>query len=115
MEHAELTNAAGKWAVAPKDGRHATLVCFARTAAEPVLLPLRFLPETGLLPNALLATKLPGPFWQMNVWIGFTSEWLFIGQVNLPAVWAIPRNEFEAAIRRELKRRQDAAERKEGH
>jgi TolB-like protein len=115
MEHAELTNAASKWAVAPKDGRHATLVCFARTAAEPVLLPLRFLPETGLLPNALLATKLPGPFWQMNVWMGFTSEWLFIGQVNLPAVWAIPRNEFEAAIRRELKRRQDAAERKEGH
>jgi hypothetical protein len=114
VEHAELTNTAGKWTVAAKDGRHATLVCFTHDAAKPVLLPLRFAAEGGVVPNEPLAWKLGGPSWQMKVWMGLNSQYLFIGQVNLPAVWAIRRGDFEAAIGAELKRRGTALGRKEG-
>jgi len=76
-----------------------TLVCLMPEFCEPLIIPIRL--DSGSGP----VTALRGLSGGVPIWIECSSEYLFIGALTLPGVWALPKAEIQAEIRRQLQAR----------
>ena len=100
IDRSEVTNvgARGYQAVA-KQGRHADLVCLRTGLSSPLVVPIRFEgkenDENGPVGNS---NNLRRP-----AWIESSSDYLFIGKNTVGGVWALPKAELEAELKRRIK------------
>jgi hypothetical protein len=87
-----------------RDGQHADLLFFEHGHPHPVIVPLKFAYEKDLPVGSIYRWGISARFNRDPGWMVLTSEWLLLGQNDLPGVWAIPRTELDAAIAQERAR-----------
>jgi Ca2+-binding EF-hand superfamily protein len=98
-DHAMITNIGGQWTAQAKDGYHATLYCLSRDQAEPVAIPMAFDLAHGPPPLQSLGEKLGEVQWEARpTWMHFSEDTLYLGESDVPAVWAVPLANVQAAL-----------------
>jgi hypothetical protein len=98
VETSTVTSIGSRWTVEANHGRHAELVGFREESAEPLRVPLAFdLDQPHTLGVHLASRTVPGL--PGKGWMRSSSEYILLGQDDVPAVWLIPKSSIYSRVK----------------